>query len=56
MKQVLHEIQDGTFASKWLLENLLNRPAFTAARQNEAAHPIEQVGSKLRDMMPWLKK
>ncbi len=56
MKQVLHEIQDGTFAKKWLLENLLHRPAFTAARQNEAVHQIEQVGSQLREMMPWLKK
>lgn len=56
MKQVLHEIQDGTFAKKWLLENLLNRPAFTVARQNEATHQIEHVGSQLREMMPWLKK
>jgi ketol-acid reductoisomerase len=56
MKQVLKEIQDGTFAKTWLLENLLNRPTFMAARQQEASHPIEQVGGKLREMMPWLKK
>jgi ketol-acid reductoisomerase len=56
MKQILKEIQNGTFAKSWLLENLLNRPAFTAARQNEAVHQIEQVGSNLREMMPWLKK
>jgi ketol-acid reductoisomerase len=56
MKQVLHEIQDGTFARNWLLENMLNRPAFTAARNKEAAHPIEQVGRTLREMMPWLKR
>ncbi len=56
MKQILAEIQDGTFAKKWLLENLLNRPAFTAARQKEAVQSIEQVGSKLRKMMPWLEK
>jgi ketol-acid reductoisomerase len=56
MRQVLHEIQDGTFARNWLLENMLNRPTFTAARNKEAAHPIEQVGRTLREMMPWLKK
>ncbi|MDU2063189.1 MAG: ketol-acid reductoisomerase [Sporomusaceae bacterium] len=56
MRQILKEIQNGTFAEKWLLENMLNRPAFTAARKNEAEHQIEQVGKELREMMPWLKK
>ena len=44
MKQVLTEIQDGTFAKKWLLENQVGRPTFNAMRRMEAEHPIEKVG------------
>jgi hypothetical protein len=56
MKQVLAEIQDGTFAKKWLLENQVNRPQFNALRRKAAEHPIEQVGAQLRGMMSWMKK
>lgn len=56
MKKVLAEIQDGTFARNWILENQANRPGFNARRRIEAEHGIEQVGTKLRDMMAWIKK
>ncbi|WP_126428060.1 ketol-acid reductoisomerase [Brevibacillus marinus] len=56
MKKVLAEIQDGTFARNWILENQANRPAFNARRRIEAEHGIEQVGRKLRAMMSWLNK
>lgn len=55
MKQVLTEIQDGTFAKDWLLENRAGgRAHFLAMRRQHAEHPIEKVGEKLRSMMPWL--
>jgi ketol-acid reductoisomerase len=54
MRKVLHEIQDGTFATRWILENQAGRPSFLAMRRSNAAHQIEQVGSELRSMMPWL--
>ena len=54
MKQVLTEIQDGTFAKKWLLENQVGRPTFNAMRRLEAEHPIEKVGKELREMMSWI--
>ena len=55
MKQVLKEIQDGTFAKDWLLENRAGgRAHFLAMRRQHAEHPIEKVGAKLRAMMPWL--
>jgi ketol-acid reductoisomerase len=54
MRQVLKEIQDGTFAKKWIVENQANRPAFNRMRAIEAAHPIEKVGKELRAMMSWL--
>lgn len=56
MKKVLQEIQDGTFAKDWLLENQVGRPKYTAIKRAEADHLIEKVGKTLRDMMPWLKK
>ena len=56
MRQVLAEIQDGTFANKWLLENQANRPAFNAMRKRAVNHPIEKVGAELRGMMSWVKK
>jgi ketol-acid reductoisomerase len=55
MKEVLREIQDGSFASRWILENQANRAHFNALRRLEAEHPIEQVGKELRAMMSWLK-
>ena len=56
MKKVLTEIQDGTFARNWILENQANRPSFSAKRKAEQEHPIEKVGRELRSMMCWLKK
>jgi ketol-acid reductoisomerase len=56
MRQVLKEIQNGTFANRWLAENQVNRPVFNAARRREAAHQIETVGRDLRGMMSWIKK
>jgi ketol-acid reductoisomerase len=55
MKEVLREIQDGSFASRWILENQANRAHFHALRRLEAEHPIETVGKQLRGMMSWLK-
>ncbi|TME83012.1 MAG: ketol-acid reductoisomerase, partial [Chloroflexi bacterium] len=55
MRQILREIQDGTFARTWILENQAGRPAFNAYRQRAKADLIETVGSELRAMMPWLK-
>ena len=55
MKEVLHDIQDGSFAKDWLLENrAAGRAHFLAMRRQHAEHPIEKVGARLRDMMPWL--
>lgn len=54
MKDVLDEIQDGTFARNWILENQANRPHFNATRRRERSHLIEKVGRELRKMMPWL--
>ena len=54
MKKVLSEIQDGTFARNWLLENQVGRPQFNAIRRSEAEHPIEKVGKELREMMSWI--
>ena len=56
MKRVLADIQSGRFARDWMLENKVNQTSFKATRAKLAAHPIEEVGAKLRDMMPWIKK
>ncbi len=56
MKNVLTEIQDGTFAKNWILENQANRPQFNAMRRREQSHQIETVGKELRKMMPWIEK
>ncbi|HJX03762.1 MAG TPA: ketol-acid reductoisomerase, partial [Dehalococcoidia bacterium] len=55
MAQILAEIQDGTFAREWILENQAGRPVYNAAKRHEAEHEIEVVGERLRKMMPWLK-
>lgn len=55
MQQILAEIQDGTFAREWILENQAGRPVFNAMKRMEAEHLIEKVGAELRQMMPWLK-
>lgn len=54
MKQILSEVQDGTFAKNWILENQANRPSFMAKRRSEQNHQIEKVGKELRKMMPWI--
>ncbi|MBA2285976.1 MAG: ketol-acid reductoisomerase [Ktedonobacteraceae bacterium] len=54
MRKILHDIQDGTFATRWILENQAGRPSFQAMRRNNAHHQIEHVGHELRSMMPWL--
>jgi ketol-acid reductoisomerase len=55
MKQILSEIQSGQFAREWIEENEKGRPNFNAQRQKEAAHPIEDVGKRLRAMMSFLQ-
>jgi len=54
MKKVLTEIQDGTFARNWLVENAVGRPSFNAKRRMESEHQIETVGKELRGMMSWI--
>jgi ketol-acid reductoisomerase len=54
MQKLLGEIQSGEFAKKWIEENKNGRPQFEAIRQTEREQPIEQVGAKLRKMMPFL--
>lgn len=56
MKKILTEIQDGVFAKEWMLECKANKPVFNALTRKGEEHPIEDVGAKLRAMMPWLKK
>jgi ketol-acid reductoisomerase len=55
MKKILAEIQDGTFAQKWIAENKANRPHFLAMRRIESEHLAEKVGKELRKMMSWVK-
>lgn len=54
MKQVLKEIQDGTFANEWVKENQTGRHNFQALRDKTSKAPIEEIGTKLRAMMPWI--
>ncbi|HRY13474.1 MAG TPA: ketol-acid reductoisomerase [Syntrophomonadaceae bacterium] len=56
MQEALQDIQDGTFAKNWLLENTVGRPRFNALKRQNQDHLIEQVGAELRAMMPWLKE
>ncbi len=55
MKKMLLEIQNGTYAKNWIEEDRKGRPWFNATRKREEQHRIEQVGEKLRAMMPFLK-
>lgn len=55
MADILSEIQDGSFAKEWILENQAGRPVYNALKRIEAGHLIEEVGAELRQMMPWLK-
>ncbi|MEH6387527.1 MULTISPECIES: ketol-acid reductoisomerase [Pseudomonas] len=54
MRNALKRIQSGEYAKMFIAEGAHNYPSMTAARRNNAAHPIEQVGEKLRGMMPWI--
>jgi ketol-acid reductoisomerase len=56
MAEMLREVQDGSFAKEWILENMTGRPVFNALLREGDAHPIMEVGKRLRAMMPWLKK
>ncbi|MBF0422855.1 MAG: ketol-acid reductoisomerase [Magnetococcales bacterium] len=56
MKRILTEIQTGAFAREWILENQAGRPQFQALRRLGAQHPIEELGGRLRAMMPWIQK
>jgi ketol-acid reductoisomerase len=56
MKRVLNDIQSGKFTRDWMLENRVNQTSFKAMRLKSAQHPIEQVGERLRGMMPWIKQ
>jgi ketol-acid reductoisomerase len=55
MAEILAEIQDGSFAKEWILENQAGRPVYNALKRMDAEHLIEEVGAELRAMMPWLK-
>jgi ketol-acid reductoisomerase len=55
MRQILREIQDGTFAERWIDENGRGRETFLRMRQEHADHELEKVGSELRGMMSWLQ-
>jgi ketol-acid reductoisomerase len=56
MKKILEDIQSGKFVKDWMLENRVNQTSFKAMRAKCASHPLEQVGEKLRAMMPWIKQ
>ena len=56
MRRVLADIQSGRFTRDWMLENKVNQTNFKATRRLNDAHPIEDVGEKLRAMMPWISE
>jgi ketol-acid reductoisomerase len=56
MASILAEIQDGRFALEWILENRAKRPVFNALTRKGEEHPIEEVGRRLRGMMPFLSR
>ncbi len=56
MESVLEDVQDGTFAREWILENQAKRPVFRALTRAMETHPLEDTGRKLRKMMPWIEK
>src|ERR1700751_4761069 len=56
MKKILDDIQSGRFARDWVQECNAGQPSFKAMRRREAEHPIEEVGARLRAMMPWIAK
>jgi ketol-acid reductoisomerase len=56
MKRILKDIQEGRFVRDWMLEVAAGKPNFNAIRRRDAEHPIEEVGARLRAMMPWIAK
>jgi ketol-acid reductoisomerase len=56
MKEILDDIQAGRFAKEFILENRSGNLQFDALRKRGAAHPMEEVGARLRELMPWLKE
>ena len=56
MKKMLEDIQNGSFARDWILENKAGRPVYNAIKKKEDNHLIEKTGRQLRKMMPWIKK
>ncbi|MDQ6998000.1 MAG: ketol-acid reductoisomerase, partial [Mariprofundus sp.] len=56
MRECLKNIQSGEYAKQFILEGATNYASMTAARRNNAVHPIEVTGEKLRAMMPWITK
>jgi ketol-acid reductoisomerase len=56
MKAILEDIQSGRFARDWMVECAAGQPSFKATRRRDAEHPIEEVGARLRAMMPWIAK
>ena len=56
MRRILDDIQSGRFARDWVLECQAGQPSFKAMRRRGAEHPIEEVGERLRAMMPWIAK
>ena len=56
MKSILEDIQSGKFVRDFMQENSVGQPFFKATRRNNDGHQIEEVGKKLRAMMPWISK
>jgi ketol-acid reductoisomerase len=56
MKRILEDIQSGRFVRDWMLECAAGQPSFKATRRRASEHPIEEVGARLRAMMPWIAK
>jgi ketol-acid reductoisomerase len=56
MRKILKEIQSGQFAKEFIIENMVGGPTFDKFRAAEAAHPIEEVGGRLRGMMSWIRE
>lgn len=55
MRRILAEIQSGSFAQEFILENQAGNAKMKALRRISQAHPVEQVGERLRNMMPWIR-
>jgi ketol-acid reductoisomerase len=54
MQKILEDVQSGAYAREWIEENEKGRPWFNKMREQERQHPIEEVGRRLRAMMPWI--